>query len=107
MTRYEMLLETLRHAGPPAEALSELDHKPAPWESSVQATCECLSWRGCLNNLDRRHAEDRLGETLYADFPVHTRSALVAAHSLMDMGVISEDELRAKMSEVRARLERE
>lgn len=104
MTRYEMLLETLRHAGPPAEALSD---KPAPWESSVQATCECLSWRGCLNNLDRRHAEDRLGETLYADFPVHTRSALVAAHSLMDMGVISEDELRAKMSEVRARLERE
>lgn len=107
MTRYAMLLDTLRHAGPAAEALPEMDRVPAPWESSVQATCECLSWRGCLDSLDRRHAEDRLGETLYAEFPVHTRSALVAAHSLLDMGVIGEDELRAKMSEVRARLERE
>jgi hypothetical protein len=73
----------------------------------MQATCECLSWRGSLDNLERRHAEDELGETLYAEFPVHTRSALVVTHSLLDQGVITEDELQTKMAEVRARLERE
>ena len=104
---YEVLRSTIEHAPPPAGTLPELDRRPAPWESSMQATCECLSWRECLDNLDRRHAEDRLGETVYADSPVHARSALVAAHSLMDRGVISEEELRAKMSEVRARLERD
>jgi hypothetical protein len=104
--RYEVL-GTLAPADPGARSLPELDRTPAPWESSMQATCECLSWRACLDNLDRRHAEDRLGETVYAEFPVHTRSALVAAHSLLDMGVISEDELRTRMTEVRARLERE
>ena len=30
----------------------------------MQATCECLSWRGALDNLERRHAEDELGETV-------------------------------------------
>jgi hypothetical protein len=104
--RYDVLLSTRPHAESTVGTLPELDRRPAPWESSMQATCECLSWREGLDNLDRRNAEDRLGETVYADFPVHARSALVAAHSLMDVGLISEDELRAKMGEVRARLER-
>lgn len=82
------------------------DRKPAPWESAMQATCECLSWRGALDNLARRHAEDELGETVYAEFPAHTRSALVTAQSLLDGGVITAAELRVKMREVRARLEK-
>ena len=70
----------------------------------MQATCECLSWRGTLDNLERRHAEDDLGETLYARFPVHARSVLATTHSLLDRGVITQDELRSKMEAVRARL---
>jgi hypothetical protein len=73
----------------------------------MQATCECLSWRGSLDNLERRQAEDALGETLYADFPVHTRSALVVRHWLLERGLITEGELERKMAEVRARLERQ
>jgi hypothetical protein len=83
------------------------DGTPSPWESSMQATCECLSWRGSLDNLERRQAEDALGETLYAEFPVHTRSVLVVRHWLLDQGLITEDELQTKMAEVRARLERD
>ncbi|HEY8581332.1 MAG TPA: hypothetical protein VIL49_00235 [Capillimicrobium sp.] len=106
--RYDVLLQTREHVEPrdPA-APAERDRTPSPWESSMQATCECLSWRGSLDNLERRQAEDALGETLYAEFPVHTRSALVVTHRLLDEGVIAEDELRAKMAEVRARMERE
>ncbi len=88
-----------------ADVAGEPGRSPDPWESKMQATCECLSWRGTLDNLARRHAEDQLGETVYAGFPDHTKSAVVTAHVLMDKGLITEDELRAKMREVRDRFE--
>ncbi|GAA0715492.1 hypothetical protein GCM10010199_16190 [Dactylosporangium roseum] len=86
-------------------SLPELDRTPDPWESSMQATCECLSWRGALDNLERRHAEDRLGESVYAGYPVHARSALVVAHLLLEQGILDEQELRSKMRQIRSRLE--
>jgi hypothetical protein len=86
-------------------ALPDLDRTPVPWEGNVQATCECLSWCGTLDHLERRHAEDELGETVYAELPVHARSVLVTAHTLLDRGEISEEELEAKMKEVRSRFE--
>jgi hypothetical protein len=101
-THYPVLMATLRSAGP---APPEPDRTPAPWEANVQATCECLSWRGTLDNLERRRAEDTLGETTYADFPIHTRAAVVTTHSLLERGEISERELETKMNEVRARFQ--
>ena len=55
---------------------------------------------------ERRHAEDTLGETIYAAFPVHTRAAVVTAHALLERGEISEHELETKMNDVRARFQR-
>jgi hypothetical protein len=101
---YRVLLDALDPDVRRESSLPELERTPDPWESSMQATCECLSWRGTLDNLERRHAEDALGETVYHDFPVHARSAVVTAHALLDRGVISEEELRARMEAVRARL---
>jgi hypothetical protein len=98
VTGYPVLLATLRGAPPP-----DRDRAPAPWEANVDATCECLSWRGALGNLQRRRAEDELGATVYADVPLHARSAVVTAHSLLERGAISEHELEAKMNEVRER----
>ena len=104
---YEVLLNTLEPGSRRETSLPDLDRRPDPWESAMQATCECLSWRGTLDNLERRHAEDALGETVYHDFPVRTRSAVVTAHTLLDRGVITEDELRSRMAAVRARLLRD
>jgi hypothetical protein len=73
----------------------------------MQATCECLSWRGTLDNLERRHAEEGLGETTYHVFPVRSRSVVVTARTLMDRGLITPEELRARMEVVRARFNRE
>ena len=98
MTVYPVLMATLRGAAPP-----DPDGTPAPWEANVHATCECLSWRGTLGNLQRRRAEDELGATVYAEVPLHARSAVVTAHSLLERGEISERELEAKMNEVRER----
>ena len=90
---------------PASAALPALEHTPDPWESWMQATCECLSWRGALDNIERRHAEDRLGTTLYGQFPVRSRPAVVVAHLLLEKSVVSESELQAKMNQVRSRLE--
>src|SRR5260370_38628812 len=103
---YRVLLDALGPGVRRENGLPELDHAPDPWESSMQATCECLSWRGTLDNLERRHAEDALGETVYHDFPVHTRSAVVTAHELLHRGVLTAEELPARMTAVRARLTR-
>src|ERR1700756_1393489 len=103
---YRVLLDALGPATLPAHSVPELDRRPDPWESAMQATCECLSWRGILDNLERRHAEDALGETVYHDFPVHARSVVVTTHELLDRGVITEDELRTRMEVVRAGLTR-
>jgi hypothetical protein len=94
-TRYDVLLTMMVGAA----------HRPAAWESSLQATCDCLSWRGTLGTLERRQAEDELSEHLYVGLPVPVLSALVTAHALLDKGVIAEDELEAKMKEVWARFE--
>lgn len=103
--QFTTLMDILHQVDEPASAaLPELDHVRDPWESSMQATCECLSWRGTLDNLERRHAEDRLGTTIYSEFPVRSRPAVVVAHSLLERGVISETELQAKMTQVRSRL---
>ncbi|MBF0661488.1 SH3-like domain-containing protein [Rhodococcus sp. (in: high G+C Gram-positive bacteria)] len=102
---HEIILGLLGDDAVRETSLPELDRKPAPWESSMQATVECLSWRNVWDNLERRQTEDALGEDIYREFPVHTRSAIATAHTLLDRGVIDPDELQAKMREVRARFE--
>lgn len=103
---YEVLLGALEPDARREETLPELERRPDPWESAMQATCECLSWRGTLDNLERRQAEDALGETTYHDFPVRARSAVVTAHELMERGAFTADELRSRMDMVRERFNR-
>jgi hypothetical protein len=103
---FDVIRDCLAPSDTRETSLPELDRKPDPWESRMQATCECLSWRGTLDNLERRQAEDDLGETLYADFPVRSRSVVATAHALLERGVIGEDELRARMDAIRERLNR-
>ena len=102
---YAVLLDAVGPASA-AAVVPQPDRRPEPWESSMQATCECLSWRGTLDNLERRHAEDELGETTYRSVPAHAKSAVVTAHQLMDRGAFTPDELRARMDAIRARLRR-
>lgn len=102
---YEVL-EALTPDGRREQSLPELERRPDPWESAMQATCECLSWRGALDNLERRKAEDQLGETTYHDFPVHARSAVVTAHELMERGAFTPDELLDRMKLIRERFNR-
>jgi hypothetical protein len=76
-----------------------------PWKVSLYAIFECLSAGGALPSLDRRHIEDRLGETLYGRTPDPERQLLALADTLLRRGIVSEEDLARRMDAVRARLE--
>jgi hypothetical protein len=76
-----------------------------PWKVSLYAIFECLSAGGALPSLERRHIEDRLGETLYGRTPDPERQLLALADTLLRRGILSDEDLARRMDAVRARLE--
>jgi hypothetical protein len=76
-----------------------------PWKTSLAATCECLAVGGALAALDRRHAEDQLAESTYADVPAPERQLLALAHTMLDRGLLTEEDLARRMNAVRSRLQ--
>ena len=76
-----------------------------PWKVCLEATCDCLSAGGGLGTLDRRHAEDELGETVYSEIPNPERQLLALAHTMLSRGLVTEEELARRMRTVRSRLE--
>jgi len=103
------LYEALRHVvhdvgGQPDAPSPYLEKEEEEWEMNTYVTCECLGWRGVWNAEERRRAENDLGATLYFGLPYYARWATVAAKTLINRGLITPDELSAKIDEVRSRL---
>ena len=102
------MFAALRHVlhdvgGQPDLPIEYQEKVEEPWEMSTYVTCECLGWRGVWNSEERRRAENDLGATLYFGLPYYARWATVAAKTLINKGLITPDELSAKLDEVRAR----
>jgi hypothetical protein len=76
-----------------------------PWKVSLDATCECLAAGEALPSLERRRAEDQLGETLYSGTPAPEQQLLALAHIMLRRGLLSEKDLTRRMNAVRLRLE--
>jgi hypothetical protein len=76
-----------------------------PWKVSLYATCECLAAGAALPALERRRAEDRLGETVYSRTPAPEQQLLALAHIMLSRGLLSEEDLAGRMNAVRLRLE--
>lgn len=103
------LYAALRHVvhdvgGQPDGPVPHLEKKELDWEMRTYVTCECLGWRGVWNAEERRRAENDLGATLYFGLPYYARWALVTAKTLIDKGLITPDELSAKLDQVRERM---
>jgi hypothetical protein len=102
------LLETLRNEDKTWEKLAPrygVTNPDPPWKVSLYATCECLAARAALPALERRQAEDQLGETLYSGTPGPELQLLALAHIMLSRGLLSEQELAGRMNAVRSRLE--
>jgi len=102
--------DALRHVvhdvgGQPDGPMAYKEKEEEDWEARTYVTCECLAWRGVWSAEERRRAENDLGETLYFGLPYYARWIMVAAKTLINKGIITPDELSAKLEEVRQRLE--
>jgi hypothetical protein len=102
------LLEALRNEDKTWEKLAPrygVTNPDPPWKVSLYATCECLADGKALPLLERRRAEDRLGETLYNGTPAPEQQLLALAHIMLSRGLLSEEDLARRMRAVRSRLE--
>lgn len=121
------LLEKIKHDGRVWDDLCEqygVDNPDPPWRITLEATCEILAEESCrvansdeeeaapstedsskgLDPLERRWEEDQLVKQHYAEIPFPENQLLALAHTLIRRGLLSEDELARKMSEVDDRL---
>lgn len=102
------LLEKVRRQGKVWEDLARkygVDNPDPPWKINLDSTCEALSAEQCaLPVLERRNEEDVLSESLYQDVPYPERQLLALAHSMIERGLINEDELALRMKFVSKRL---
>ena len=102
------LLESIRNPDKTWDRLAPrygVTNPDPPWKVSLAATCECLSAVAALPSLERRHAEDRLGESLYRDTPAPEQQLLALAHTMLSRGLLAEADLARRMKAVRSRLE--
>lgn len=102
------LLETLRNDEKTWKRLAPrygVTSPDPPWKVSLYATCECLAAGAALPALERRHAEDQLGETVYRETPGPEQQLLALAHTMLSRGLLSEEDLARRMNTVRSRLE--
>lgn len=80
-----------------------------PWKTSLDGLCDaldksCASAEPHFTFKERRDEEDALTSTRYAGLPFPESQLVSLAHSLLARGVISEDDLRARLASIRARL---
>ena len=101
------LLDAIQDEGRPWQELAPrygVANPDPPWKVSLYAIFECLSAGGALPSLERRHIEDRLGETIYGRTPDPERQLLALADTLLRRGILSEEALARRMDAVRGRL---
>ena len=90
--------------GLPGEPVVIAEHELAPWEKRCHANLETLYWRGVVSQEEKRRAIEDFGQAINAGLTYYQKWALASAHLLLEKGLITQDELAAKMDEVRARM---
>lgn len=102
------LLEAIRSQGKTWDVLAprySVTNPNPPWKTSLVAMCDCLGDSCALPNLDRRRAEDELARDVYNDVPDPERQLLALAHTMLNRGLVTEEDLAIRMRTVRSRLE--
>ena len=102
------LLEAIRNGDKTWEKLAPrygVTNPDPPWKVSLYATCECLAAGAALPALERRRAEDQLGETVYSGTPAPEQQLLALAHIMLSRGLLNKEDLARRLNVVRSRLE--
>lgn len=102
------LLEEIRRQGKTWNVLAPnwgVTNENPPWKTSLVAMCSCIGAGEALPALDIRQTEDELADTVYQDVPAPERQLLALAHTMLDRGLVTENELASRMQAIRQRLE--
>jgi hypothetical protein len=94
---------------PKVAAKYGVENPVPPWKTSLDGLCDALDHAACEAPVpsfkERRDEEDALSATVYSDLPYPENQLVSLAHSLLARGILTEDELRQRLSDVRRRLE--
>ncbi len=92
--------------GLPAGPVDTEPHAPTFWEKQVDAVNVLLSddKRRIMSRDERRLAIESLGEEVYQTLGYYERWTAAVTRLLLQKGILSQDEIDAKIAEIRARM---
>jgi hypothetical protein len=90
--------------GLPAGPVVRSDHEMTPFEKSCHALLNVLAGHKLVNTEEKRRGVEDLGSDLIGELTYYERWAVSASKVLIEKGVITSEELGAKMAEIRARM---
>lgn len=90
--------------GEPGPPLELAEHVMLPWEKRCHALLECLNIRRHVSTEEKRRGVEDMGATIYAALTYYEKWVMSATNTLLNKGLITSDELAAKVREVEERL---
>ena len=92
--------------GLPGGPVDTEPHAPTFWEKQVDAVNVLLSddKRRIMSRDERRLAIESLGEEVYRTLGYYERWTAAVTRLLLQKGILSQDEIDAKIAEIRARM---
>ncbi len=79
-------------------------HDPTFWEKQIDAINAVLAQKGLRRTDENRRYIEMLGDDAYNTLTYYERWTAALARQLIDKGVLTQDEIDAKIAGVRARL---
>jgi nitrile hydratase subunit beta len=90
--------------GLPAGPVDTAPHDLSFWEKQIDAINSVLAQKGLRRTDENRRYIEMLGDDAYNTLSYYERWTAALARQLIDKGVLTQDEIDAKIAEVRARL---
>ncbi|CAL9384301.1 nitrile hydratase [Streptomyces sp. DH-12] len=104
-TKRDMIVRPAHDLGGlPAGPVVPSDHEMTPFEKSCHALLNVLSAHKLVNTEEKRRGVEDLGAEIIGELTYYERWAVSASKVLIEKGVITSEELGAKMNEIRDRL---
>ena len=90
--------------GLPAGPVDTAPHEMTFWEKQIDAMNMLLAQKGLRRTDENRRYVEMLGKDAYERLSYYERWTAALARQLIDKGVITQDEINAKVDEIRAKL---
>ena len=90
--------------GLPAGPVDTAPHDPTFWEKQIDAMNALLAQKGLRRTDENRRYVEMLGQDAYDRLTYYERWTAALARQLIDKGVLTQDEVDAKVAEIRSKL---